>query len=75
MSAPHPLIEHLTGLRKQEGLTQRALAARLGYSPSALMPWEAGRSTPTVDVLEDYASALGLSLALVPADPGLGGVA
>jgi transcriptional regulator with XRE-family HTH domain len=37
----------LADARKQLGLSQRKMAAKLGVDPSTLMGWEAGRHQPT----------------------------
>ena len=73
----------IAALRKQRGLTQKALAARVGVTPSAIGMYEQGRRTPGLAVLRRLASALGVSLERLaagapdgpryvpPADPSL----
>ncbi len=45
----HKLIHaaRIKTLRKAAGVSAAELAARLGLTPSAVMNWEAGRSSPT----------------------------
>lgn len=66
MTAPHPLIAALAAERHRRGLTRGQLAARLGYKPQTIRTWEIGRSVPGLERLEDYAAALGCTLALIP---------
>ena len=49
-------------LRKRQGLTQQALAERLGVSDKAVSKWERGLSCPDVSLLVTLASALGVSV-------------
>ncbi len=48
----------LKALRKERGLTQAALAARLGLSQQAVGKWEAGHSSPDPDMLVRLAQVL-----------------
>lgn len=41
---------------------KKGLARRLGVDPSSLSVWTAGRAWPGVDVLEDLADALGVTV-------------
>lgn len=61
-SAPVALGLQLRGARKQAGLTLRALAERLGVSPSLLSQIENGKSQPSVATLYALAQTLELSI-------------
>lgn len=49
-------------LRREKGLTQAALAARLGVSPKAVSKWENDKGLPDVSLLAPLAAALGADL-------------
>lgn len=49
-------------LRRQRGLTQRALAEILGVTDKAVSRWERGRGLPDVGLLRPLAEALGTSV-------------
>ena len=51
----------LVTLRKTKGITQQALAERVGIHVSQIRRYEAGESTPTLDVLRKRAIALSVS--------------
>jgi transcriptional regulator with XRE-family HTH domain len=57
--------ERLATLRKERGLTQPALAERIGVHASQLRRYEAGTSQPTLDVLRRLATALTVSADLL----------
>lgn len=59
---PHPLIVHLTGVRKQLRLTQTELAHEAGVSRSAVCEMEKGYHDPRLSTLLGYASGLGFRL-------------
>lgn len=50
--------QRLVALRKERGLTQQALAGRVGIHVSNIRRYEAGTSQPTLDVLRNLALAL-----------------
>ena len=52
----------LARLRKEQGLTQRALAERLYVSDKAVSKWERGLSLPDVTLLIPLADCLGVSV-------------
>lgn len=63
-------------VRRRLGLSQRALALRVGCSPQTVAGWESGRHSPTVALLELVLAAGDLDLVLVdrqsePADAAL----
>lgn len=53
--------ERLAALRKERGLTQQALAERVGIHVSQVRRYEAGGAQPTLDVLRRLAVALSVS--------------
>ncbi len=53
--------ERLAALRKEQGLTQQALAERVGIHVSQLRRYEGGGAQPTLDVLRRLAVALSVS--------------
>jgi transcriptional regulator with XRE-family HTH domain len=57
--------QHLAILRKQHGLTQQALAERVGVHVVQLRRYEAGASQPTLDVVRRLATALSVSADLL----------
>ena len=48
--------------RKQSGLTQSALASRVGVTAQAVSKWERGNACPDIAILDEVATALGISL-------------
>lgn len=57
------LAVRLRGLRSEAGLTLEALAAQSGVSRSMISLIERGESSPTANVLDRLAAALGVTLA------------
>lgn len=49
-------------LRKAMGLTQKALAARLGVSSKAVSKWETAGGLPDIGLIEPLSAALGVSV-------------
>ena len=49
-------------LRKRQGLTQQALAERLGVSDKAVSKWERGESVPDISVLKNIADLFGVTV-------------
>lgn len=66
MTTPDPLIAELRRLRETSGISQEALAARIGVARYTVIRWENGRKEPTAIYLRSYAQALGADLILVP---------
>jgi transcriptional regulator with XRE-family HTH domain len=64
-SPMHPLCMDFPGrlstLRKEKGLTQQALADKVGVNLSQIHRYESGGSLPTFEVLRSLAIALGAS--------------
>ena len=56
------VIEAMLRARAEAGLTQEALAERMGTTQSAVARLEGGRVSPTVDTLRKYAKAVGKRL-------------
>ena len=50
-------------VRKERGLTQAALAERLGVTGKAVSKWERGAGCPDVSLLAQLAEELGVDLA------------
>ena len=48
--------------RRKAGITQSALAVRVGVTAQAVSKWEQGRSCPDIAILDEIADALGISL-------------
>jgi transcriptional regulator with XRE-family HTH domain len=58
---PLQFPEHLAALRKERGLTQQALAAKVGLHISQIRRYESGQSQPTLDAIRKLAVALSVS--------------
>ncbi len=56
------IADRLRMERTRQGVSQRALAGRLGLSPSLISQIETGRSKPSVSTLYSLVNELGLSL-------------
>ena len=56
------IASRLAELRQEQGLSQEALAERLGVSRQAVSKWERGESSPDTDNLIAVAELYGLSL-------------
>jgi DNA-binding XRE family transcriptional regulator len=52
----------LRSLRAQKGLTQQALAEKMGLSGKTVSKWECGQGCPDVSVLPELAGILGISM-------------
>jgi len=52
-------------LRLEQGMTQRALARRLGLSAKTISKWENGRGCPDVSLLAALSGALGVDISAV----------
>ena len=53
----------LARLRAERGMTQRAVAERLGVSPQAVSKWERGKGCPDLELLPELSRTFGVSLA------------
>ena len=54
--------EKLQNLRKQHGLTQEELAAKLFVSRTAISKWESGRGYPNIDSLKEISKFFSVSI-------------
>ncbi|GAA3377524.1 hypothetical protein GCM10020367_53520 [Streptomyces sannanensis] len=61
---PEDVAPFLRQLREARGLSQRALAARLGVSQARVARLESGTNSPQLDTLAAYVAALGGTLSL-----------
>lgn len=64
------LAQLVYDLRQQSGLTQTALAERMGTTQSAVARLEGGGTNPTVELLHRLGNALGIRLLLSVDDGG-----
>lgn len=55
--------ERIGRLRQEKGLTQVALAEKLGISSQAISKWERGQAFPDVSRLDELAELLGVDMA------------
>ena len=58
----YQVVEAMIRARGEAGLTQGALAARMGTTQSAITRLEGGRVSPSVATLRKYAAAVGKRL-------------
>lgn len=58
------IVDELIAERKRQGLTQQDIADRTGMKAPNVTRFESCKFTPTLDVLERYASAVGKKLQL-----------
>jgi transcriptional regulator with XRE-family HTH domain len=65
MVEPGDVVDRLSGIRRERGLSQTEVAARMGTSQSAVARLEAGESDARMSTLSRYAAALGTELAFV----------
>lgn len=56
-----PINEKISTLRKEKGMTQEQLGAKLGVSGQAVSKWEKGETMPDIMLLPDLCSLLGVS--------------
>lgn len=59
------LGERISAFRRRQGLSQEALAEKLGVSRQSVSKWERNESLPETDKLPLLAQALGISLDLL----------
>ena len=52
----------ISSCRKEAGLTQAALADKLGITDRAVSKWETGKGYPDITLLEPIAKAFGISI-------------
>ena len=56
-----PFAEKLSKLRKEKGLTQQEMAQRAGVGIAQMRRYEAGKSSPTLEVIKNIAKTLKIS--------------
>lgn len=56
-----PRAQALRRARRMVGLTQTALADKIGVTPGAVSAWENGARVPSDNLIPVYAAALGLT--------------
>lgn len=62
-------MNHIRDVRKQKGMTQNELAAKLGINRATLSKYENGQIDPTISQLEEISEFLDVSLYdLIPAE-------
>lgn len=62
MELKHVIAKNISRLRRENGLTQLALAEKLNYSDKAVSKWESGASIPDVIVLKEMADLFGVTV-------------
>lgn len=50
--------QRLLDLRKEKGLTQEEVGAKLGASPQSVSKWENGLTYPDIDLLPEIADVI-----------------
>ena len=71
INAVDRIVNALEDQREALGVTKAAVARAIGAHPAAVRRLLSARGNPTLGTVSDVAAALGLELALVPADPAL----
>lgn len=56
------ILERLKALRRQRGITQAELAAKMNVTQSVIAMWERGMTMPTASKLPELANILGCSI-------------
>lgn len=70
------VIRRLAGIRREQGLSQTQVAARMGTSQSAVARLESGQADARLSTLRRYAAALDVQLGFTvgpPVEDGAGG--
>ncbi len=62
MELKHVIAKNIARLRKENSLTQLALAEKLNYSDKAVSKWESGASLPDIVVLKEMADMFGVTV-------------
>ena len=66
----YSLSQAVIHARQSEGLTQKQLAKKAGIKPSDLKKIECCQVSPSLDILQKIANAMGKKLDFVPASGG-----
>ncbi|TCD47991.1 helix-turn-helix transcriptional regulator [Chlorobium sp. N1] len=65
LEAKYALIRELLSARRQSGMTQEAVAMKIGTTKSAISRMESGgKHTPSITTLRKYAEAVGCDLVI-----------
>ncbi len=56
------LAQRIADARREKGLTQKELADKVGVSAQAVSKWERAIACPDISILDELASAVGLSV-------------
>ncbi len=56
------LAQRIADARREKGLTQSELAAKVGVSAQAVSKWERAIACPDISILDELADAVGLSV-------------
>jgi transcriptional regulator with XRE-family HTH domain len=59
------ILKDLVQLRKQQKVTQKEMAKRIGMTPERLSRYERGNRKINIDFVVDYALAIGYELRLL----------
>ena len=62
MNVNQILAENIVSMREERGVSQNALAERLGVSPQAVSKWERGICCPDIALLPSIADIFGVSI-------------
>ena len=62
MNVNQILAENIVSMREERGVSQNALAERLGVSPQAVSKWERGICCPDIALLPAIADIFGVSI-------------
>ena len=52
----------ISNVRKEQGLTQKQLAERVGVSDKAVSRWETGKGLPDTSIMSDLCEVLGINI-------------
>lgn len=62
MELKHIIAKNIARLRRENSMTQLALAEKLNYSDKAVSKWESGASVPDIVVLKEIADLFGVTV-------------
>ena len=62
MELKHIVAKNIARLRRENSMTQLALAEKLNYSDKAVSKWESGASLPDIVVLKEIADLFGVTV-------------
>ena len=70
MELKHIIAKNIARLRRENNMTQLALAEKLNYSDKAVSKWESGASLPDIVVLKEMADLFGVTVDSLLAENG-----